>query len=326
MNAYASLKMESIDGISTLGGLHSELIAMKSEVEATNDGVKTVAQFTDRLIAMLKDLQTTQAKHEGIAARMFAQCKEEATFRIKEIQAGQQAYNAASNAFSKCQSSLAAANQNLPTLRNALKEYTSLLARRTAERKRQNALYVQRANDWKAAIMFLNDFTLQVQRSGISFAEISGNLLKHASKLGFIAEIVPILTEIAQSPAELATSVPTVKHRYTYLNQAGTIRSLVHHLGRLKNKLIVDARQNDVNEQNAQKIFNQLKVRLTGIISKLGRDIQRTVSQIREMKNCVASEGSIMRTASNKVLRNKRLKNSAAHTCADFAREFVQAT
>ncbi|MFM7855205.1 MAG: hypothetical protein ACKO96_25565, partial [Flammeovirgaceae bacterium] len=80
------MKIESIDGVSSLGGIHSELIAMKSEVEDTNDGVKTVAQFTGRLLAMLRDLQETQKKHEGIASRMFAQCTEEASFRIKEIQ------------------------------------------------------------------------------------------------------------------------------------------------------------------------------------------------------------------------------------------------
>ena len=33
-----------------------------------------------------------------------------------------------------------------------------------------------------------------------------------------------------------------------------------------------------------------------------------------------------MSTANNKVLRNRRLKNSAGHTCADFAKTFVDAT
>ena len=132
---------------------------------------------------------------------------------------------------------------------------------------------------------FLNDFTIQVNYriSKVSFADLSGHLLKHANKLGFIAEVVPLLLELAQSPAEKATSVPTVKHNYTYLNQANVIKSLVNHLNNLKNKLIVDARQNDLNEEKAVKIFNQLRVRLNAIISKLASDIIRIVAQIREM-------------------------------------------
>ena len=330
INAFASLEIESIDGISSLGGIHSELIAMKTEVEkSSNDGVKTVAQFSGRLIAMLKDLQETQARHEGIASRMFRQCKEESSFRIKAINEGQMAYNSASNSFAKCQASLRASSDNLPTLRNAKKEYDNLLSRKTAERAKQKQLNEARAADWKSAIMFLNDFTIAVKNKigkGISFADLSEHLLKHANKLGFIAEVVPLLAELAQSPAERATSVPTVKKNYVYLNQAKTISNLVHHLNNLKNKLIVDSKQNDLNEQKAQKIFNELRVRLTGIINKLARDISRTISQIREMKNCVATESAIMTTASNKVLRNRRLKNSASHTCVDFAKAFVDAT
>ena len=331
LNAFASLEMESIDGVSSLGGIHSELIAMKTEVEKSRSqrGVKTIAEFSGRLMAMLKDLIDTQRKHEIIAGEMFRQCAEESSFRAKEIAEGQMSYNAASNSFAKCQASLRAARDNLPTLRNAKKEYDNLLARKTAERARQNKLYLARAADWKDAIMFLNEFTIQVKNKiakGISFADLSAHLLKHANKLGFIAEVVPLLVQLAQSPAEKAVSVPTVKRNYTYLNQAGTIKSLVSHLNNLKNKLIVDSRQNDLNEQKAVKIFNQLRVRLTAIINKLASDISRTVAQIREMKNCVATEGAIMSTANNKVLRNRRLKNSAGHTCADFARTFVDAT
>ena len=331
LNAFASLEMESIDGVSSLGGIHSELIAMKTEVEKSRSqrGVKTIAEFSGRLMAMLKDLIDTQRKHEIIAGEMFRQCAEESSFRAKEIAEGQMSYNAASNSFAKCQASLRAARDNLPTLRNAKKEYDNLLARKTAERARQNKLYLARAADWKDAIMFLNEFTIQVKNKiakGISFADLSAHLLKHANKLGFIAEVVPLLVQLAQSPAEKAVSVPTVKRNYTYLNQAGTIKSLVSHLNNLKNKLIVDSRQNDLNEQKAVKIFNQLRVRLTAIINKLASDISRTVAQIREMKNCVATEGAIMSTANNKVFRNRRLKDSAGHTCSDFAKTFVDAT
>jgi hypothetical protein len=165
-----------------------------------------------------------------------------------------------------------------------------------------------------------------VDDRSISFADLSANLLKHASKLGLVAEVVPLLTEIAQSPAEMATEVPTVKHKYTYLNQAGTIKALSAHLDKLLNRLKVDSRTNDENEAKAQKAFDDLKRKLDAIIAKLATDIRRTKTQIKNMTNCVDKENAIYQTANNKVNRNRRLKNSAAHTCADFAREFVQAT
>jgi len=62
------------------------------------------------------------------------------------------------------------------------------------------------------------------------------------------------------------------------------------------------------------------------IINKLASDIAKTKAQIHAMKICVATEGAIMQTANNKLLRNRRLKKAAAHTCADFAKEFVEAT
>jgi len=214
INAFASLEIESLDGFSSLGGIHSELIAMKTEVERSNEGVKTVAQFTGRLMEMLKELKETQAKHEGIARRMFAQCKEEASFRVKAINEAKMASTAASNSLAKCQASLQAARQNLPLLKNAKKEYDTILKKRTAERNRQHAAYVIRANDWKEAIMFLNEFTNSVKTKlakGVSFADLSDNLMRHASKLGFIEAVIPLFLELNQSPAERATSVPTVK-------------------------------------------------------------------------------------------------------------------
>jgi len=330
MSTFTSMGIDALeDGISSLGGIHSELIAMKLEVEKTSDGVKTIAQFKDRLIEMLKDLQATQAKHEAIAKTMLKQCKDEAQFRAKEIIAAKQAKEAAANALAKCQSSLGAAKQNLPTLKNAYKEYSDLLAKRTKQRAKQHAAYLQRANDWKEAIMFLNEFTNEVKKKlakGVSFADLSEKLLKHASKLGFIQHVVPLLAEIAQTPAEASASVPSVKHSYTYLNQGKTIKRLTTFLNKLKNQLIVDARQNDLNEQKAQKIFDEFKARITKIISKLAKDIAVTKSQIKAMKICVSSEGSILTSASNKLLRNRRLKKAAKHTCADFIKEFVEAT
>jgi len=298
-------------------------------VEATDsDGVKTVAQFTDRLIRMLKDLQETQRKHEGIAARMFKQCKEEASFRIREIQQGQQAYNSASNSFAKCQSSLQAAQQNLPSLKRALVDFQNNLAAKTAERNRQHGLYLTRRDDWSAAISFLNDFVTQVNNKLAkypSFADLGEKLLRHVSKLGRMAEAVEVFVALAQQPSELAAA-PGAHNTYSYKAQVKTVGNLRNHLRTLLNKLTVDSKQNDTDEEKAQAAFERVKASLLKVIDQLNTDIARTNQQITNMTACVASEGKIMATANNKLHRNSKLKLLAGKTCTDFTREFITAT
>ena len=63
INAISSLETDSIDGVSSLGGIHSQLMQMMTEVEKSDDGVKTITQFTGRLLEMLQELRATQKKH-----------------------------------------------------------------------------------------------------------------------------------------------------------------------------------------------------------------------------------------------------------------------
>jgi flagellar biosynthesis chaperone FliJ len=298
--------------------------------DATNDSPKTIQAFTEELLKMLHNLMEAQAKHEEVNKKMIAQCIEEENFRRKEVNDAKNALNASSGALSKCQASLHAAEENLPALLKARKEYQEELAKKTAERVRQHQLYVQRATDWKDAISFLDEFMRVVKQKLANyphtFAELGEKLLKHASKLGRIAEAVPVLIAMTQSPAENEVNLPHVAHNYKYAAQGKTVNTLNAHLASLRNKLAVDAKQNDLDEEKAVKLFNELKARLEGIIAKLSSDIASTEKQIAAMKNCVATENAIIATANNKLQRNATLRSAASHTCSDFASEFVKAT
>jgi len=51
---------------------------------------------------MLHKLMAAQAKHEEVSKKMIAQCIDEEAFRKKAIADAQNAYNASTNALSKC--------------------------------------------------------------------------------------------------------------------------------------------------------------------------------------------------------------------------------
>jgi len=329
LNLYTCTFTEYISPVEPMRGYRSELLQLLAEAKS-NDSPKTLTQFVGELSRMLRKLMDTQAMHEAINKRMVGQCIEEDNFRKQEIVSAQNALNASSNALSKCQASLNAAKENLPALLKAKKDYQDELATKTAERERQHKLYLQRAQDWKEAIVFLDEFIKAVNTKlanyPSSFADLGENLLRHVSKLGLVAEAVPVLIALAQAPTENDVSVPHASNNYSYQAQGKTVGNLKSQLTGLRNRLVTDAKQNDDNEAKAQSLFNELKKRLEAIIAKLTSDITRTENQITEMNACVASETAIISTASNKLRRNKTLQDSAAKTCTDFAEEFVKAT
>jgi hypothetical protein len=319
--------MFSIDVLIPGKGIHNQLMDMLVEVQ-TQDSPRTIEDIANAILGLLKNLKENQAKHEEVAKRMNAQCVEEENFRRKEIADAQSAYNAASSAFAKCQASLQAAKQNLPSLRRAKKEFEANLAAKTAERNKQHQLYLQRRADWAAAIAFLNEFIIQVKQKlakSPSFADLGEKLLRHVSKLGRMADAVEVFVALAQHPSE-HVSGPGAHSNYSYKAQANTIRGLRKHLRALLNKLIVDSKQNDTEEAKAQAAYEKVKAALLAIIARLGADIKRTTTQITSMTTCLANEGKILATANNKLHRNTKLKDLAGKTCTDFTREFITAT
>jgi N-acetylglucosamine kinase-like BadF-type ATPase len=327
-STYTETEIEDISSIEPIRGNRPLLVQLMTE--AQSDSPRTIGAFAQELMKMLHNLMAAQAKHEEVNKKMVAQCLEEDAFRKKEVSDAQNSFNASSNALSKCQASLHAAKENLPALVKAKKDYDDELAAKTAERAKQHALYVQRANDWKEAIAFLNEFITMVNsklaKYPTSLAELSETLLKHASKLGLVAEAVPVLIAMAQSPDESSVDIPHAKNSYQYQAQGSTVNNLKTQLSNLMMKLVTDSKQNDINEALAAKLFNELKARLEAIISKLASDIIRTEKQITDMNACIANEQAIITTASNKLNRNKTLQSAASHTCSDFAQEFVKAT
>jgi DNA repair exonuclease SbcCD ATPase subunit len=321
------MKLFSIDSLLPGKGIHNQLMDMLVEVQS-QDSPRTVEDLSNAILDMLKSLKDNQAKHEEINKKMMAQCLDEENFRRKEVADAQSAYNAASSAFAKCQSSLKAAQDNLPSLKRALTEFEANLASKTAERNKQHSLYLTRRADWQEAIGFLGEFINQVNNKLAkypSFADLGEKLLRHVAKLGRMTEAVEVFVALAQEPSE-SVSGPGAHSNYNYKSQAKTVNTLKDHLRTLLNKLTVDSKQNDTDEAKSQAAFEKVKAELLAIIGKLRTDITRTNTQITNMSACVANEGKIMTTAGNKLSRNKKLGSLAGQTCTDFTREFISAT
>jgi exonuclease VII small subunit len=296
----------------------------------TQDSPRSVEDLSNAILGMLKQLKESQARHEEINKKMMAQCLDEENFRRKEIADATSAYNAASSAFTKCQTSLKAAQTNLPSLKRALHDFEANLAAKTAERNKQRKLYEERRADWAAAIAFLNEFINQVNAKLAkypSFADLGEKLLRHVAKLGKMRDAVEVFVALAQAPSsDELTAGPGAHSTYSYKAQAKTVSNLKAHLRTLLNTLIVDSKRNDEDENKSQAAFERVKKELEAIIDKLRRDITRTNTQITNMTACTANEGKIMATANNKLSRNKKLNDLAGKTCTDFAKEFISAT
>jgi len=255
--------------------------------------------------------------------------KKEDQFRSSEIINARNSFNAAINILTKCQTSLKAAKQNLPNLEKAKNDYETELAKKTKERNHQHTLYLERAKDRKDVISFLDEFSKvlndNLAKYPTSFADLSEKLLRHTSKIGLATESLPILAALNQDPSEY-DNVPTAHSDFKYVPQGKIMGNIKNLVVNLKNRLIADSHQNNLNEQNAANLFTKFKIGMDKIISSLSNDIQRTNSQISKMKECAANETAIITSATSKLARNENLQNSARLTCIDFAAEFVSAT
>jgi len=308
-------------------GIHNQLMDILVEVQ-NKDSPTAVEDLSNAILGLLTQLKENQTRHEEINKKMMSQCLEEENFRKKEVANAKAAYNASSSAYAKCQSSLQAAKQNLPNLKRALKDFKTQLAQKTAERKKQHELYVQRQKDWADAIDFITQFIKQVEQklNHYSFADLGEKLLKHVAKLGRMADAVEVFVALAQDKGELTAGLDGAHSNYSYKAQVKTVSTLKSQLTSLLNKLVVDSKQNDIDEAKALAAFEKVKAQLTAIITRLTKDIAKTNSQITAMNACVANEGKIMATSNAKLSRNNKLLVLAGKTCTDFTREFITAT
>jgi septal ring factor EnvC (AmiA/AmiB activator) len=301
--------------------IRARLTSMLVEVQVT-ENPKTIQNFLEQIKGMITKLQQEQAKHQEISNKMMAQCTEEEHFRAKEIADSKDALNRGHAALAKCQASLASAEKDLPDLERALHTYVDELARATAQRENEHKSYLQRKQDYEQAIEFINAFIALVKKEihAISFVEQSENLIRHVSRLGLLSNAVPILVALASYQ-----EVPTTHHTYGYKN-SNLVNTLNNSLNTLLHRVQADWKNNEDIEIAAVAAFNIYKARLQKAINSITNNITRTKAQIVAMTTCVKNESAVISTANAKLARNGNLLESAQKMCAQFAKEFIEAT
>ena len=326
-NTINSMKTLSIEAMLPTKDIHNKLMDMLVEIQTQNTP-RTVKELSNAILDLLKHLKNDQANHEEINTKMMTQCIEEENFRRKEVTDAQSAYNASSSAFAKCQASLHSAENNLPALKSALTEFKANLDAKTLERKKQIELYNRRRADWTEAINFVTEFIVQVSNKlskFTSFTELGEKLISHMSKIGRMSEAFSVLISLSEDAKVLADD-PGAHSNYSYRSQVKTISKLKDNLRSLLNKLVIDSKTNDGDEDKAQAAYEKLKAELIKLIDELNENIASTNAQIVSMRNCSSAETKIMTVANNKLNRNSRLLHLSGQTCTDFTKEFIHAT
>lgn len=323
LNIVGSMKLSPYSSIVPASSLKIQLQSLLVQVKQT-ENPKTIKGFITQIQQLILKLEEDQVAHQKVSEEMKDQCLKEEQFRAKEVADAQDALNRANKARTDCDNSLKASEKNLPELEKALADYQASLAAATLQREAENKAYQKRRNDYQEGINFVNDFfeyvkqKLNGQFTAFSFVEKSEHLLRHASRLGRMNDVVPILVALASQEIPSANS-------YKYTPNEDAAQKLKLALEELLNNLKTDFQANEEEEQKLLKAFEELRTRLEAAIASLTTNIAVTKEQIIKMTACVATEDAVIASAQAKLNRNSQLKDSASKMCADFAREFVHA-
>lgn len=360
-----SVEVLSVDIMTPILKMDTQLSQLKVELKSPTNLTKE--GFLEKIEEMLKNIEEDQSKHDNLNQKMSLQCSEEEKFRKMEISDSQQAYTASSETHTRCTQSLASAKTFLPELDKAVLNYKNQIKIKTEEREAQHKKYLELRKEWENAISFLNSFVNKIENSiknekQSSLLQLNEELIKHASKLGRMKDLVPIFIAMKQSVnistqgnqnQNVVTSKSSLKSTSLSANTLNSntkvntqiisnttintttkdeplsddkLINLKIAVQKLAKVLLADSNEADIQEQNLQKSFETLIKEFNVIISELEQNIDRIKNQIKEMEKCIADELVIMNSASNKNNRNDRLLKLAEITCTDFLKSFVDAT
>jgi len=182
--------------------MDTQLSQLKVELKSPSNFTKEL--FLEKIEEMLKEIEEDQTKHESINQKMAQQCAEEEKFRKMEVSDAKEAFKASSDANSRCSESLAAAKGFLPDLEKAVVSYKAQIKIKTEEREVQHKKYLELRKEWENAISFLKSFVNKIDDAvnngkPTALLQLNEMLIKHASKLGKIKDIVPIFIAIEQT-------------------------------------------------------------------------------------------------------------------------------
>ena len=218
-----SVKVLSVDIMTPILKMDTQLSQLKVELKSPSNFTKEL--FLEKIEVMMKEIEQDQAKHELINQKMAQQCAEEQKFRKMEVSDAKEAFKASSDAHSKCSQSLAAAKGFLPDLEKAVESYKTQIKIKTDEREVQHKNYLELRKEWENAISFLKSFVNKIDDAvnngkPTALLQLNEMLIKHASKLGKIKDIVPIFIALEQT---INSSTKSINKVASSINSASVV-------------------------------------------------------------------------------------------------------
>jgi hypothetical protein len=197
-----SVKVLSVDIMTPILKMDTQLSQLKVELKSPSNLTKET--FIEKIENMIKEIEHDQAKHVLINNKMAQQCTEEEKFRKMEISDAKEALNASSDSHNRCTQSLAAAKSFLPQLERSVLSYKTQIKVKTDEREAQHKKYLELKKEWDNAITFLKSFVNKIDDAvnngkPAALIQLNESLIKHASKLGKIKDILPIFIAIEKT-------------------------------------------------------------------------------------------------------------------------------
>jgi len=179
----------------------------------------------------------------------------------------------------------------------------------------------------KASVQSTN--TSKSSSSLKSSSTVSNSTTTSKSTVGSVAISSNILPSNKTSPMKQSNHT-----NYTIPKESNsTVSANSHILDTLRKNVFnlviqvtADSNKAELDENQANLAFMKLRQFLMDIIDLLGKNINKTKSQITLMNNCIGTEKKVMSSATSKQIRNKKLLASAAQTCKDFVAELISAT
>jgi phenylalanyl-tRNA synthetase alpha subunit len=293
-------------------------------IEDSSSNVKTFGAFTQVIKGLIDDLQSDEQKHQKVLEEMTAKCTDEDKFRSTEVADAEKSIRNAVASRDTCQQHLNKATELLEEAKKLLEAEVQKKKERTEIRKSEHDIYVKTKQEYDQAINFLNEFIKMVgERFGgkaaiPSFIEMSENLLRHSSKIGKVEAAVPVLIMMTKYVSAAAGD-------YQSWNGSDASKTLVEKLRGLLATIESDLEKITQLENQRQADFNAFLIKVNKNIDDLNANIVRLTEQIRTNKECVARENAIITEATNKLTRNKDLKEKALRMCEKFVKEVEQA-
>lgn len=296
------------------------LFKVLSEVRSKIASGGPLSAVIELLDDLKSEVQNEQSTHDAVSQTQQAQCQTEIDFRNNEISDANDSISSANSQLASCEGSLTRAQADLSNNVITQQDLNDQKSQLDMIRKKEETNHLEKVQDHNDAIdsievaLELLDEIFSGEESFMQLSTLSTKMLKHAIKLRATKHYAPVISIFAQIAAKkvLADSVALEKVRQLLQN--------------LKTNIQNSLSDYQSQETNAVEVYNQRTSNIDESLAELTSTEENLREQIQSLENCVASQNSIISSATSKLNRNTNLMDQAQTMCDNFQEEYKDST